>query len=32
MARLLSGIEVTHQSLASAEEMVNRGRQAGVAN
>jgi DNA repair protein RecN (Recombination protein N) len=32
VARLLSGIEITHQSLASAEEMVNRGRQAGVAN
>ncbi|HKI98946.1 MAG TPA: DNA repair protein RecN [bacterium] len=30
VARLLSGIEVTSRSLASAEEMVTRGRQAGV--
>ena len=28
VARLLSGIEVSDHSLASAEEMVNRGRQA----
>lgn len=30
VARLLSGIEVSDHSLASAEEMVNRGRQARV--
>jgi DNA repair protein RecN (Recombination protein N) len=30
VARLLSGIEVTTSSLASAEEMVSRGRQAGA--
>ena len=30
VARLLSGIEVTSRSLASAEEMVNRGREAGA--
>jgi DNA repair protein RecN (Recombination protein N) len=30
VARLLSGIEVTSRSLASAEEMVSRGRQAGA--
>ena len=28
VARLLSGIDVSDHSLASAEEMVNRGRQA----
>lgn len=32
VARLLSGVEVTSRSLASAEEMVNRGRQAGVSS
>jgi DNA repair protein RecN (Recombination protein N) len=30
VARLLSGVEVTSRSLASAEEMVSRGRQAGA--
>ena len=30
VARLLSGIEVTSRSLASAEEMVSRGRQPGA--
>ena len=30
VARLLSGIEVTSRSLASAEEMVSRGREAGA--
>lgn len=30
VARLLSGIEVTPQSLASAEELVSRGRQGGA--
>ena len=30
VARLLSGIDVSEHSLASAEEMVNRGRQASA--
>jgi len=32
VARLLSGVEVTSRSLASAEEMVSRGRSAGAGN